>query len=134
MNRRTKRMIPATTKMSVCPQYANIQTHKMSIIMTIREPKILSPGNMTHITDTTKTKMDIVNRTRLAPNHPNCNKVNTRDHPQYTNTDAINGISHLVMTTMNKINSQKMEMNPIITMDIPTLMVGTGLAESLNLA
>ena len=81
---------------------------------------------MTHITDTKRTTTDIVNCMQLTTTHLNCNKVNMRDHSWYMDTPAITGIGHRVMLIMNRINSQKMEMNPVITMDTPTRMVGNG--------
>ena len=127
MSRRTKIMIPATTKMCVRSQYANTQTHKITITMALREPEIPNPGHMTHITDTMRTRMDIANHMRLTLTRLNSTKANTRDQPRYTDTRAITGIHHLDTTMMTRINPLKMEMNQVISMDTTTTMVGTGL-------
>ena len=95
--------------------------------MTIREHKKFSPDNMTHITDTKRAKTDIADCMHLMPNYLNCDKVNMCNQQRFMDTRASMGICHSVITMINKINPQKMEMNPVITMDTQTRMVGTDL-------
>ena len=50
-------------------------------------------------------------------------KIESMQDLQTNNTKQID----IVMTTMTKINPRKLEMNPVITMDTQTQMVGAGL-------